>query len=404
MIRKIQETINQKKAEVETWLDEKRKDADLPFYSSFDLRDDGTKAAIVDANLFPAGWNNLGHIAREKAAKALAPYAKKHKDILILPEEHTRNPFYICNLYHLRSILEKAGFRVVVGCIREDLEDCEEILEDSDGHTVHLEKITRDGDKLTTKTFIDGAILLNNDFSIKPPDMLNGLEQEIIPPLELGWHRRKKIEHFSHVKKLVEEFCDMLGIDPWLLRAKHKSVDGIDFHDPGSIEKISSAVDEIISEIKAKHDEHGIEEDPYVFVKDNSGTYGLGIVSVKSGDDIRNLNSPQRRKMLKGKQKAKISSVIIQEGIRTHHKIDCNPAEPVLYSAGGKIVGGFMRVHPEKDKEESLNRPGMRFDMLLENRITRPLIDHFSDDSELSIYGIMADIANIAIAREHQHI
>ena len=34
---------------------------DYPIYSSVDMRDAGFKAAIVDTNLFPAGFNNLFH-------------------------------------------------------------------------------------------------------------------------------------------------------------------------------------------------------------------------------------------------------------------------------------------------------------------------------------------------------
>ena len=31
----------------------------LPIYGSFDIRDAGWKAVVVDSNAFPAGFNNL---------------------------------------------------------------------------------------------------------------------------------------------------------------------------------------------------------------------------------------------------------------------------------------------------------------------------------------------------------
>ncbi|MFH1409661.1 MAG: glutamate--cysteine ligase [Nanoarchaeota archaeon] len=403
----LQKIMNEKKDEVWGWLNKQhetltKKGLHLPVYSSFDLRDAGYKAAIVDSNLFPAGFNNLSEKAQEKAVSAFKeflPRITQEKEILIIPEAHTRNLYYLCNLNSLKRLLEKAGYLACIGTIREDIENTLTI-QDSQGRDIVLEKMTRKGDTLTTECFREGIILLNNDFSVEHPPLLDGLSQIIIPPLHVGWTHRKKSTHFRFIDCLLNDFTKHVKIDPWLLKTKHREVKDIDFKDPATLPVVADEVDDLLRDIKVKHEEYGIEDEPFVFVKDNSGTYGMGILTVKSGDEIRNLNSDDRRKMIFGKQKAKINSVIIQEGIPTTHKINGNTGEPVLYSVGGKVIGGFMRVHPDKGETHSLNAPGMKFDILLEDNITKPILDTMSKD--LSLYEVLADIANIAIAYEYE--
>jgi glutamate--cysteine ligase len=402
MNQQLQQKINDNKDKVESWLNDqrtilKKQNYPLPIYSSFDLRDSGFKIGIVDSNLFPAGFNNLGEIAKEKAVIAFKDYIPKtFKKILIIPEAHTRNQYYISNLCAIRGLLTKAGFEVILGSVRDDIVG-EKVCTDSANHDVVLEKMEKKENKVITKSFDDGLIILNNDFSVQNPDLLNNINQEVLPPLALGWTHRKKSTHFCHFNKLLDDFADTLEIDPWLLKTIFTQVDNIHFRDTEDLKKVAKAVDETIEKIKEKYVEYKVTATPTVFVKDNSGTYGMGIITAKSGEDILNLNTKKKGKMLFGKQKSIINSVIIQEGIPTTLEVDGQSAEPVIYSAGGKIIGGFMRVHPEKS--DNLNSPGMKFDLLLENKMTKPLLDVCP--KELSIYGILADIANLAIAKEH---
>ena len=59
-----------------------------------------------------------------------------------------------------------------------------------------------------------------------------------------------------------------------------------------------------------------------------------------------------------------------------------------------------MRVHDSKDEKSSLNVPGAKFDVLLKDKITRPIIDFVDENKELSLYALLANIANIAIGKE----
>ena len=104
---------------IEAWLRRQWASTRAPFYSSVDLRNAGFKLAPVDTNLFPAGFNNLNPSflplciqAIQSAVENLCPTAA---NILLIPESHTRNLFYLESVATLAGILRQAGFQVRVG-------------------------------------------------------------------------------------------------------------------------------------------------------------------------------------------------------------------------------------------------------------------------------------------------
>ncbi len=44
---------------ISQWMNTKRSEVPIPIYGSVDIRDAGWKIAVVDANHFPAGFNNI---------------------------------------------------------------------------------------------------------------------------------------------------------------------------------------------------------------------------------------------------------------------------------------------------------------------------------------------------------
>ena len=70
-----------------------------PFYSSVDMRNAGFKLAPVDTNLFPGGFNNLPQECcrwrcRRRWRRSRRS-ARRRKNLLLIPENHTRNTFYL---------------------------------------------------------------------------------------------------------------------------------------------------------------------------------------------------------------------------------------------------------------------------------------------------------------------
>src|SRR6516164_3206748 len=94
---------------IERWLRSKWQEYTPPFYGSVDLRNSGFKLAPVDMNLFPGGFNNLHESfmplcvqAAQTAIERLCPDARS---LLLTPENHTRNQFYLMNVARLALIL-----------------------------------------------------------------------------------------------------------------------------------------------------------------------------------------------------------------------------------------------------------------------------------------------------------
>ncbi|MBI3616766.1 MAG: glutamate--cysteine ligase [Candidatus Omnitrophica bacterium] len=60
--------------EIYRWLDSHERSKELPLYSSVDIRDSGFKLAVVDTNLFPAGfgiWRTSESCSRSSARPGL---------------------------------------------------------------------------------------------------------------------------------------------------------------------------------------------------------------------------------------------------------------------------------------------------------------------------------------------
>ena len=114
-------------------------------------------------------------------------------------------------------------------------------------------------------------------------------------------------------------------------------------------------------EIREKYKQYGVKEDPFVIVKADAGTYGMGIMTVKNAEEVRTLNRKQRNKMSVVKEGQPVTKILVQEGVYTFESIDSAVAEPVIYMIDRYVVGGFYRVHTGRGKDENLNAPGMHF-------------------------------------------
>jgi glutamate--cysteine ligase len=117
----------------------------------------------------------------------------------------------------------------------------------------------------------------------------------------------------------------------------------------------------LLTKIRKKYKEYGIKETPFVIVKADAGTYGMGIMTVRDASEVRELNRKQRNKMSVVKEGLEVSDVIIQEGVHTFEHINDAVAEPVVYMIDRYVVGGFYRVHAERGVDENLNSPGAHF-------------------------------------------
>ncbi len=407
-LQHIESLFLKQQAGIERWLRGQWLETRAPFYASVDLRNAGFKLAPVDTNLFPAGFNNLNPAflplciqAIQSAIEHTCPRAAK---VLLVPESHTRNPFYLESLATLRDIIMKAGFEVRIGSLLQNLENPSDIILAS-GRKLRLEPIVRHGDTLGVAGFTPCMVLLNNDLSAGIPAILEGLEQPVVPPLAMGWSSRLKSQHFEQYRKLVEEFAELVDIDPWLIDPYFRQCGEINFMKREGEDCLAKNVDALLSTIQHKYDEYGLDKRPFVVVKADAGTYGMGIMSVYNSDQVRELNRKQRSKMAASKGGQAVTQVILQEGIYSFETWGAEEAvaEPVVYMIDHYVVGGFYRVHKNRGVDENLNAPGMHFEPLaFAQSCNTPDMSQSpdADPNRFYAYGVIARLALVAAARE----
>lgn len=394
--------ISQNWNDINQYIDEKMSKLTVPFYSSIDIRESRTKYAPVDNNIYPAGFNNLCLLDLDASAKAIKEALKSFGDnvqkVGIIPESHTKNTFYLDHLAMLGKAVRDAGFDVVFLGLDQNLfsspEQTELNLVSHSGFDVSLYRTNvLDGRFQVLGNELESVdvAILNNDQSTPLDVNWSELKTPVIPTPKIGWFRRQKPTHFQFYNQVVQEFCQHFNIDSNLIQAKFRSVPEVDFMNKDGLEKLSTAVDELLGELPAES---------HVFVKAGQGTYGMGISVVQSGKEIIEMNRKMRNKMDIGKNKIKFTTALIQESVETILKYDEMPAEVTIYQINGKSVGGFMRANSEKDSHSNLNSRGMVFKKFCISEI-RQNQDHKAKEAT---YSIIARLSTLASAYEIEEV
>ncbi len=393
---------------IEHWFRTQWLEHGAPFYTSVDLRNSGFKLAPVDTNLFPGGFNNLNPdflpLCIQATMSAIEKICPEARRLLLIPENHTRNAFYLQNVAALTNILKQAGLVVRIGSLSEEI-TAPTKLDTQNGDSLLIEPVKRKGNRLILDDFDSCAVLLNKDLSGGIPEILRNLEQNLIPPLHAGWSTRRKTQHFAAYKRVAETFSELLGIDPWLINPYFDGAKQLDFNARVGEDELASKVDTLLGDIQSKYNEYGVEQDPFVIVKADAGTYGMGIMTVKSPSDVKDLNRKQRNKMSVVKEGLQVSEVIIQEGVYTFESINDAVAEPVVYMIDHYVVGGFYRVHTSRGQDENLNAPGMHFvPLAFDTPCSLPDCAGAPDaaPNRFYAYGVVARLAMLAAAIELQ--
>ena len=392
---------------IERWLRGQWQEHTPPFYGSVDLRNAGFKLAPVDMNLFPGGFNNLNAafmpLCVQAAMTAIEKICPNARSLLLIPENHTRNLFYLQNVAQLVNILRLTGLDVRLGSLLPEI-DQPTAVDLPNGTSIVLEPLVRSGNRLGLKDFNPCAVLLNNDLTAGIPDVLRNLEdQYVLPPLHAGWAVRRKSNHFTAYDEVADEFGKLVGIDPWQINPYFSVCNAVNFHERQGEECLASNVDAVLTLIREKYKEYGIDETPYVVVKADAGTYGMGVMTVKDASEVTGLNRKQRNKMSVIKEGMNVSQVIIQEGVHTFERVNDGVAEPVVYMIDRFVVGGFYRVHSGRGIDENLNAPGMHFEPLafetsccLPDRCQKP----DAPPNRFYAYGVVARLALLAASLE----
>lgn len=411
----LAEAVNAKQPKAKEWFFDEAKGLPLPFMSSFDIRDSGYKIAPVDSNLFPAGFNNICGRDLETAPKIIKAFLKDPlpEKVLLIPESHTQNLFYLENVYYLTGILEECGFEVRIGWYNPDQTLKEPtLLKTQSGKEITIHPTEINNGRIRAGDFDPDLVVLNNDFSSGYPRALDQVTQKIMPSHKLGWHTRRKWDFFNHYNEIAKKFSDFLGVDPWTLEIQTQVVESVDFQEGQGIEQLAQTSQQMLDSLKQKYKAMGIVRDPTVFIKSNVGTYGMGIMNIRSGEELLQMNRRDKNKMSQGKNRIPIRSVLVQEGIPTSIIFRGNASEPVIYCLGCQLLGGFLRSNTERSDEENLNSKGMIFKTLCTSDLEK-ILETESPGQDLSkelrfrlfelVYGTIAKLSVLATAKEILH-
>ncbi len=345
---------------ISDWMAKKRSEVPIPIYGSVDIRDAGWKVAVVDANHFPAGFNNTSPEDEPHLAALLRNHIKrKHEGctwVHLYPESHTRNPGYVENVATIKRLIEAAGFRCTVGS--PELEEHGSL----DGITgpLELNAVEIVGENLLIGGEKPCLVLLNNDLT---EGMVGGLgAHQVSPPPHMGWQRRRKSEHYECLQTYVNEIAEILDIDPWHLMSSWFVSEDKCLEKESCRQMLAAEVDEFLARIESKYQSLGIDREPVAFIKNDRGTYGLGIMALKSGRELLNLSNRKLKMLMYSKGGVDVENFLIQEGVPTAINTDEGaPVEPVVYLVDGEAASWFYRINAKKGEMENLNSPSAEF-------------------------------------------
>lgn len=360
VIHNLTQRLEEKRSEIKKWMQEKRTEIPIPIYGSVDIRDSGWKVAVVDSNHFPAGFNNVSKNDESRLSYLLKSHILRLNEdcswVHLYPESHTRNKGYVENVKTIKRLIEGAGYKCTVGS--PELRAFGSL----DGLTgpLMLDKVSLVDEALVVDNETPDLIMLNNDLT---EGILPGLSSsQVIPPTHMGWQRRRKSEHYECLKSYVEEIAKILGVDSWHLMADWFVSEDKCLEKETCREMLAAEVDEFLANLKARYLKMGVERDPVVFIKNDRGTYGLGIMSVSSGEELLNLSNRKFKRLMYSKGGVDVENFLIQEGIPTCLKTpEGHPVEPVVYLVDGEAASWFYRINSKKGDLENLNSPSAQF-------------------------------------------
>lgn len=199
---------------------------------------------------------------------------------------------------------------------------------------------------------------------------------------------------YQHIARRAAE---AVGLDPWCLIPDTVAVENVDFWNQVGLEAVAEAVDAMLDRITAQYKVRGIYDAPFVVVKDEAGTFGMGVLTLDSSTPIREANRKLRQKMATGKGGRQINSVLVQEGVYTRDVVGNCTAEPVVMAIGGHMVGGFYRYHCSRSETENLNAKGAVFAKMCglgsQGGCGQECI---RDEARYKVYGWLAELAAAA--------
>ncbi len=408
-INELEQRVLESMPAIERWFRLEWMEHTPPFYTSVDLRNAGFKLAPVATDLFPSGFNHLTPemlpLAVQAAMAAIEKICPEAKNLLLIPGQQTHNSFYLDSIQRLVQIFNQAGLNVRLGTLDPEA-DKPITLTVPEGGELVLEPVVRTRGRLGLKNFDPCTILLNNDLAQGAPRAIQHLhEQYLLPPLHAGWTVRRKSQHFQNYEEVAKKFAKLLGMDPWLINPLFGSCGQVDVSTPAGLDCVRSQADAVLTKVRRKYKEYGINERPFVVVKTDNGSDGQGMLVLHDAKELdeNGARLAQRLRAAAPGTDAGLG-VIVQEGVLTVEHMHSAVAEPVVCMIDRYVVGGYYRVHANRGPDEDLCGPGSSYVPLAfaaGSQLPRPGVKPgASAPNRFYMYGVIARLAMLAASYE----
>jgi len=409
-INQLEQRVLESMPAIERWFRLEWMEHTPPIYCSAELRNAGFKLAPVDTHLFPTGFNNLtpemAPLAVQSAMAAIEKICPEAKNLLLVPETRTHS-FYLMHLQRLVETFTQAGLNVRLGTLDSAIQVPTKLTL-PDGSELLLEPLVRSKRRLGLKDFDPCTILLNNELADGAPAVLQGLhEQYLLPPLHAGWAVRRKSKHAQSYEEVAKKFSKLLGMDPWLINPWHARCEQVDMAQPAGLDCVQTQADALLTKVRKKYKEYGINERPFVVIKPDAGSTGSGarVWMVRDVKDIATWQEHLRSSATGSDAPPDLpQEVILQEGVPTFERLNEAMAEPVICMIDRYVVGGYYRVHPERGADDSLNAPGSAYVPLAfaqNHQLPRPGVKPgASTPNRFYLYGVIGRLAMLAASYE----
>jgi len=409
MYEPVISSIKKNSYEISGWFEKHLKRIPVPFLASVIIKDSGFKTTVTGVHFFPTGLNQIAKGDLRNTPQLVKKYFKKYhsdieklKKILVLATVRHSNPFYYEHLFTFIQILKKSHFKVELGTL-ETLEAPANIKTPSK-KTLKIFPVVFESDKIRVGKFDPDFVLLTDPFTSEQTLKLSNLRQPMNPPYKLLSFMHKRSDALNIFNTLAKDFSDLLGIDPWLISTQFHVDTHVNFDEKSGVEKVANSSNLLLQNLEQKYREYNVNQRPAVQIVNNSGTYGMGMLSIQSTRELSDLYFKKKAKKLNGKSQSVINEVLIQESVPVRPLFNKFVGETVIYLLGNEVIGGYIKSYTDKTAKNILSSREFLFQPMVLTHGTGAKVKKQTDKTLGLLYQNISRLGGLAAGYEIDRI